>query len=364
MNEPHTKPLSVIHILSSLRLGGAERVTIELAKVQRARGLDAQILSLGSEQDFLVAQVRGGDIPLTISASGSGRLGRYRQLVRIAKRFDVIHVHSPRTLAYLVPILPLLSRRRVIYTRHGLDPLSSLKWKLVHALARPCIDRVSFVTRSGYDVFRQHHRWPAKRLVVINNGVVLPQTGTRKATLPLRFGSVGRMVTLKGQHHLLNAIPLLAAAVDGPLEEYCQLHFFGSGPVENDLKQQVADLSIDIVTFHGEQSDIDQIYDQIDVLVVTSQSEGLSMVIIEAMARRIPAIATDVGGNPSLVIAGETGLLIPYGSPDAISRAMLTFIAKPELADQLGSTARGLVASKFSMANTYEQYLACYSDSP
>jgi len=352
--------LSVIHILSSLNTGGAERVTIELAQTQRKNGLDAQILSLGSEQDFLVESVRERNIPFSVVGSPKNRLSRYRKILSIIKRFDVVHCHSPRALLYIAPIVPLFSHKRIIYTRHGLEPLLAAKWKLLHRYIQPFINWATFVTQSGYDVFSVNHHWNPDKLQVIQNGVFVPDEVNVNNELPLRFGSVGRMVELKGQPIFLDALEILAKEFGDEASRMFSVRFFGSGPLESELRQIAEEKIPGLAEFCGEEPEVAKIYNGIDVLVVASRSEGLSMVIMEAMARAKPAVATDVGGNGTLVIHGRTGLLVPYGSPQLLADALKSLVSNHELVEQYGVEARKLIKNKFSLNATHKAYLACY----
>ena len=110
------------------------------------------------------------------------------------------------------------------------------------------------------------------------------------------FGSrsVGRLVPLKGQQFLLEAI----AALPETERQRISVQIFGDGPDRERLEAIAGNTLKDIpVVFHGNVMDREEIYRQIDVLAVTSRTEGLSLAIMEAMARQIPVIATAVGGN-------------------------------------------------------------------
>lgn len=352
--------LSVLHILSTLRLGGAERFTVALANTQCQDGLDAQIFNLGSEDDFLVEEVKSQKIPLISREFEVTRIKHYLRLRKIMQKFDVIHIHSPRTLHHLASVIPFCSKKRFIYTRHGLYPLDSLSWKILHKLMNRYIDQATFVTQAGCEVFTKTHKWPKNKLTVIENGAFVPETYTVSQKSPIRFGSVGRMVELKGQSILLEAISTLVTGDNGLQEDSFALNFYGSGPLEAELQVLSKAFPEGLVTFCGQEKDIDKIYENIDVLVVASQSEGLSMVIIEAMARGIPVIATDVGGNPTLVKNNETGLLVPYGSSEALVSAMITMLTDVNSKEAFGKSARELIKEKFSLFNTHLSYLACY----
>ena len=352
--------LSVIHILSSLNVGGAERVTMELVQVQRAQGLDAQILSLGSGQDFLIETAQAEGIPVTVSATENSRWSRYREILAHVKKFDVVHVHSPRALIFIAPLVPLFTNTRVIYTRHGLEALASLKWKLLHIAMRPFIDYITFVAHSGRDAFMANHRWNKDKTRVVSNGVYVSNKPAPAVSRPVRFGSVGRMVELKGQPILLDAVAALAEKFGEASPEMFRLLFFGAGPMEPTLREQASKLPPGIVEFCGEVPDVDAIYEQIDVLVVASRSEGLSMVIMEAMARAKPAVATDVGGSSTLVKTDQTGTLVPYGDSNILCEAMEQLVNNTELVERYGQAAIELIRAEFSLENAHHCYLECY----
>lgn len=349
---------SVIHILSSLKLGGAERVTVALAKAQMDQGLNVKIYSLGSQDDFLVEEVSSNRIPLQVSEPGQSRISKYADFVRATRDYDVIHIHSPRSLAHLTAIIPFITKKKIVYTRHGLDPLDSIKWRFVHLAWKRHIDAVTFVTQAGYDVFVKTHKWEEEKLSVITNGASVPEVKAKVIELPIKFGSVGRMVDLKRQDMLLDAVDLLVRKGFGSSD--FSIQFYGSGPLENELRTKSQKLDLAMVEFHGEVNDIDEIYDNIDVLVVSSESEGLSMVILEAMARSVPVIATDVGGNSSLVKNESTGYLVPFGEPSPIYESMVKFLEQPESVASLGAEARQLIVSSFSINATCKQYYECY----
>ena len=351
---------SVLHVMSTLSLGGAERFAVGLAQIQRQEGVNAQVFNLGSDRDFLVQEIESQKIPLLNINSADARIKHYRRLCKIIGQFDVVHIHSPHTLRHLALVIPFFSHTRFIYTRHGLYPLKSIYWKMLHKFIRRFIHKATFVTQSGCDVFVKYHNWPKSKLQIIENGAFVPESYTISTEKPVRFGSVGRMIELKGQLILMEALKILASKSSVENDKVFALNFFGSGPLESRLSDIAKELPDNLVTFHGQEKNIDKIYENIDVLVVASESEGLSMVIIEAMARGIPVIATDVGGNPTLVKNAETGLLIPYGSATALAQAMQVVLGKPDLIKTYGVAARQLVVEKFSLLNTQRAYQVCY----
>jgi glycosyltransferase involved in cell wall biosynthesis len=353
--------LSVLHVLSSLNLGGAETFTIELAKLQRNEQISVHILGLNSADDVLIPAVKQQRLPFTISAQSQSRWQRYRDIHKLFQQFDVIHIHSPKAIVYLAPLLLLNSHKRIVYTRHGIAPLKSWYWRPLHFLLQPFVSRVTFVTNAGKEVFDRRFGWPEYKTKVIENGVCIPETCQINTQLPIRFGSVGRMIELKGQANLLKAVELLLKQEAIGMEGNFSLHFFGNGPLEAELKERAAAIDSNNIVFHGMEPDINRIYQDIDVLVVASQAEGLSMVIIEAMARGRPVIATRVGGNPSLVLPDATGTLVEFADIEAMADALRFLLRNPREIQRLGSGAREFISRNYSLNRTHQGFLECYT---
>ena len=166
------------------------------------------------------------------------------------------------------------------------------------------------------------------------------------------------MVPLKNQICLLKAISLMPEVLANKFE----IHFFGNGPCEDLLKSAAAESAFpDNVYFHGMLVDREEIYKYIDVMVVTSEMEGLSIAILEAMARRIPVLATKVGGNPKLVQSNVTGQLFNYNDDKELSRLLTDIAENPQLIEKWGSEAYQLVEQDYSLETVAQKYMKLYS---
>jgi glycosyltransferase involved in cell wall biosynthesis len=223
--------------------------------------------------------------------------------------------------------------------------------------ANKYVDAITFVSQEGLDNFQAQHKWHNTPSLVIDNGVLILPVA-KKRSENLRIGSVGRMIPLKHQINLLNAIERLPVK----LQSNIAVNFFGDGECLGQLKQfhQNNIANVD-VNFYGMINDRELIYSNIDVLVVTSETEGLSMVIIEAMANRIPVIATDVGGNPKLVINEQTGWLFNYNDDEKLSEHIQRFIDNSHLVTRYGDSAFDFVSANFSIDTAAEKYGQLYN---
>lgn len=345
---------SVAHVVSSLEVGGAERLVIDLACAQLRTGLAAWIVDLGENQEApLAVTARAAGVRVVRAGRWRSRAARIAELARLlAGRRQALHIHNPGALRAVLPVLPA-ARGRVIYTRHGAYPYASTPWKIVHRIALPFVDRVTFVTEEARRAFESVHGASDGRHVVVENGVAVgPGRDAARAarSAMLRIGCVGRLVELKGQHRLLDAVV--------GLEDRVAVHLFGDGPERERLVAQAERLKLP-VTFHGMVIDREQIYAAIDVLVVASRTEGQSMAIMEAMARSLPVIATDVGGNAELVRDG--GLLVPANDVLALRDAIAKLLGDPELHGQLGRAGHAWIRARHSIDAVAESYRALYA---
>jgi len=155
---------------------------------------------------------------------------------------------------------------------------------------------------------------------------------------------VGNLWPVKGHTTLVEAAALLAARAP-------RIRFFcaGEGVLRPVLEKRLRDLGIeDRVVLLGHRSDVPAILARANALALCSSNEGLSNAIMEAMAARLPVVATRVGGNPELLEGGR-GVLVPYGDPRALAEAVLRISAAPDEARSMGRKGRAFVEAVLSL---------------
>jgi glycosyltransferase involved in cell wall biosynthesis len=161
---------------------------------------------------------------------------------------------------------------------------------------------------------------------------------------------------VKGHIHLIKALPQILRACPKTL-----LLLVGRGELEQGLKAEVAKLNLDAhVRFLGYRNDVSALLALVDVFVLPSLSEGLSMALLEAMAARKPVVATRVGGNSEVVLDGDTGFLIDAESPQSISDKVVQVIRDKVGAEHMGDRGRRRVHDKFSFRAMVDKYQEFY----
>lgn len=161
------------------------------------------------------------------------------------------------------------------------------------------------------------------------------------------IGSIGVAEKDKGQKYLIEALSKLKSEAIGNI--VCVI--CGTGPEEAHLKELVNALGLqDNILFLGFRRDINRILRMLDIVVITSQTiESFSMVAVEAMAMKVPVIATNVGALPEVVDDGKTGILVSPGNADILCRAIKYLAKNPDVRLEMGENGRQRVLEKFTI---------------
>lgn len=358
---------SIVHVLSSYGVGGQERVALDLAIGQQARGHQVSVISLAPEPDGAMAYEFAQAGIATSRAPKHGGLDptlvpRLALHLRRSKA-DVVHTHNPLPLIYGAPAARLAGAA-AIHTKHGVNPGSrGHRWlrraaaQLTHAFVA-----VSPTTEAQA---RQQHDAPPGKISTIANGIRLdryaPDPEARAAArveLGLGdawvIGTVGRLDQFKNQAMLVRAAaPLLSSSV--------RLVIIGEGDARPEVLAAIAALPEPRwVVMTGRRMDVPKLVHAFDVFALSSKSEGLPLVVPEAMAAGLPIIATSVGGLPSVVDHGVTGLLVPV-EEEAFREALAQLAGDRALAKTMGTKAREVALDRYSHDRMVDQYLALYA---
>jgi glycosyltransferase involved in cell wall biosynthesis len=169
-------------------------------------------------------------------------------------------------------------------------------------------------------------------------------------------GIVAALEDHKGHRYLLEAAQILKERAPK-----VKIVIVGKGSLELDLDQQARALGVtDLVFFLGFRDDVPRILASLDLFVLSSHLEGLGTSIMDAMASRLPVVATQVGGIPEVVIHEETGLLVSPRNPAALAEAILKIYQDRDLARRLGERGYEVVHEKFSAEAMARRIIAVY----
>jgi sugar transferase (PEP-CTERM/EpsH1 system associated) len=215
---------------------------------------------------------------------------------------------------------------------------------------------------------------PPKKITQVYNGVDLSRfklsDNKPLALLPPDFrapelmliGTVGRLDPVKDQITLVQAFIHLVKT-DPALRNKVRLIVIGAGVLLPQLQALSRETDMDdLIWFAGERHDVADIMQTLDLFVLPSINEGISNTILEAMATALPVIATNVGGNPELVINDQTGYLVPKQDPIAMAKAFKHYLDNPALLEIHGQAGRNRCVLTFSLDRMIADYVSIYDN--
>ena len=371
-------------VLDAFRLGGAETLIAQLARVAKYADLELEVLSVlepspdRSRLAPMLAEV--GVEPQYLGARRTVDPAAFARLVRRLRQDppDVVHAHLELAMTLAVPAARLAGVPAVSTFHHVYRPLSgraATRERLAVEVATRG-DAAVFVSRASRNSFAEVYRperIPASWSVV-HNGIDLdyfsPAPDGEVAGLPADLGLGGnRVVTIvaalrdfKGIVHAVRAWPMVV----GQYPE-ARLLLVGSGEEEPALRAAVAQAGVgDSVVFAGMRTDVPEVMRGSEVVLLPSiYGENLPTVLMEAGGCGRPVVASNVGGISDIVADGSTGLLVEPGDPIAIAAALLRLLDDPGLGAQLGRNGRRRMERRFdargwaeNLRGLYEQVIA------
>jgi glycosyltransferase involved in cell wall biosynthesis len=294
-------------------------------------------------------------------------LPKVRTLFRLTRRLstlrpDVLHTHNPTPHLFGSLAGRLLGVPAIVHTKHGRNYPDRFRAVSVNRLASALTHTIVPVSDDAACVARQAEGVAPRKLTVIRNGIDLekfPLPAPRGAATGKHAIHVARLNPVKDQKTLLQAIRFVVR-----VEPNFRLDLVGDGPAATELLALRDELSLgDCVHFLGYRQDVSSLLAGADLFLLSSLKEGISLTLLEAMATGLPIVATDVGGNREVVAHGETGLLVPPRSPEALAGAILSLIQDPNRARAMGTAGRRRVEDHFDLRQvvaTYEElYRSC-----
>lgn len=364
---------TILYVIGSLDLGGAERHVAALAPQLKKRGWQPVIYCLtarGSQADAIT----GCGVPVLgprwEMAGGQTAVGKFFRLiasslrlltVMLKQRPDIAHfflpaayiIGAPIAMAARVPVRIMSRRSLNRYQRK--HPISR---RFEHLLHR----HMQLLLGNSMAVVKELREEAADKVPVelVYNGIVV--SGSRSAQnfdpAGLTLIIVANLIPYKGHTDLLHALAAVAGKLPVSWELLCVGRDDGLGPT---LRKLARELQIDThITLLGSRTDIPELLASADIGILCSHEEGFSNAILEGMAAGLPMVVTDVGGNAEAVVDQETGLVVPAHDPATLGAAIARLASDRKLRKQLGAAARRRVEERFSMEQCVQRYDEIY----
>lgn len=348
--------MRIVHLLAPAPYGGLERVVEMLASGQRAAGHDVHVvvsISADPAEHPFVATLRQRQIPVhEIRGSAKAYRAEYRRLREILAQLapEVLHSHGYRS-DVIGGLAARGQRIARVSTAHGFtgggmkdllyEWIQRAGWRMHDAVIAVSQPLVVKLTAAGI-------RPP--KLQLIPNGWGRGAAGLsrdearRTLDLPLDtrlIGWVGRLSREKGADVMVDTVPYLAPGLTAVM--------VGDGPERAGLEARAAALGVaDRIRWLGSVADAGRYFAAFDAFALTSRTEGTPIALFEAMAARVPIVATAVGGVPDVVTANEA-LLVRSEDPAAAGAALNQLFAVPAETAERAKAAAGRLEGKYGV---------------
>lgn len=366
--------LHVLHVVSGDLWAGAEAQLFTLAKTLHGRpGTTVSVVIFNPgrlEQELRKTGIR----VIVLDEEKLNGIQILRQLVRTVRELnpDIIHTHRTKE-NILGSIAAKFNGIPSLRTAHG-APEHATGWhnfpkRFIRLLdwfgGRFLQCRVIAVSADLADILGQE--FPSERVRIIENGIDIDalvqsaaQTTTRATTSSLNIGIAGRLVPVKRVDLFIRTAKYLH---DTHSELDLDFHIYGDGPLRKELEVLARSLETEsYLHFEGHCDDIPAVLRNLDLLLMTSDHEGLPMILLEAMTLEIPIIAHRVGGITKLLDQGNCGVLVEDHRPEGYARAVRQLAMEPELRKEIAHKAVQRIKNCYSAKQNADNYCTEYKN--
>lgn len=341
----------IVFFLGSMNRGGAERVISILSRDYAERGWKTDICALifNSVEYELASSTVFHDF-----TGGQGsRISRLPYWLKSIRKFvkqnnpDVIVSFAAR-INVIVQIACIGLNKKIVISERN-DPKYDGRGfitRLCTSLLYPSASAIVFQTERVKSSFNR--KIQNKGFVIPNPIEVLTDATCSDEN---KIVTVGRLNTQKNHKMLLDAFAKV-------LNKYPEkkLHLYGDGDLKNTLIEQAEALNISQnVVFEGKISNVHEEIKDASFFVLSSDYEGLSNALLEAMMMGLPCISTDCAGSDEYIINEENGLLVPVGDTEAMYEAIMRFIEDSDLRKKCGNNAKK-IAERINLTETLKRW--------
>lgn len=347
-------------------------VALSLARATRDAGNEAAFFS-PSDGPFIQLAASAGFETIIVPLRNALRFDDAVRLSRALRRerVDLVHTHAHFTVNVLGRVAGRLAGVPVISHMHAPNVFRQGRGRrtqivLDNATACACarIVAVSEATRRALE----EQGYPQRLLETVLNGIHLDEVLPRDQAVRSEFGvpqnaaliaCVGRLTPTKGQIDLIRALPLL----DDVYAVFAGIDLELDGRYEEELRAEADRVGVaGRAIFIGLRHDVPRVLAASDISAVPSRHEPFGMVALEAMAQRLPVVASAVDGLPEVVADGETGLLVPTQNPPALADAIRRLVADRATAKRLGMAGRKRAEMYFSAERMTNRVIEIYGE--
>lgn len=340
------KKIKLLYIITSLGLGGAEKLLLYYLKNLDKGKYSLYVCCFREKPDDLMLEMSEFAEIFNLKVKNKFNPIVIVSIIKLIRKIspDIIHTHlfQPRVYATIAHIF---SKRPVLITqKHSIvNPKKHHMFIFLEMISIWMNDKVIAISESVKKSLKKYEFISENKILVLPNCLDYKKfkNKTEREIIQNKkeivIGTVGRLEKEKGIKYLLLAMKIILTRFPN-----ARLEIIGDGSQFKELKEFSKKLGIsNSVIFFGKFADVIPFYKKMDIFILPSILEGFGIVLLEAMAAEVPVIATDVDGIKEVVIDGECGILVPPKNPEAIANSVTRLIENPQLTKKI--VEKGLI---------------------
>lgn len=305
--------MKVLHVITNLQTGGAEKLVVDILPILRDMGNDVQLMVLDGRRTSFYEQLEKSGVPIHASSVSKNVYNPLHLLsiYSVIKHFDIIHAHNTSPQFFCAFLSIFLRKKVFCTTEHSTsNRRRSIKWmKSLDKWMYNRYNSIICISNKAEQNLREYLNRSDNRILTIYNGINLNCYSATKEINQIHkthnsiiITMVGRLARPKDQDTIIRALPLLTSKYE--------LWLVGDGPRKSELQNLSKSLHVENrVSFLGFRLDIPQLLRSSDIIVMSSYYEGMSLASIEGMAAGKPVIASDVDGLREVIMGA--GIIFP-----------------------------------------------------
>jgi len=357
------KKIKVCHLASGDLWAGAEvQLTALLTALSKYDELELSAILYNS--GLLAERLKAIGIPVRIIEEKDNnpfKLLRKTKRILATQHFHLLHTHRYKENFLGSLAARMIGMKHVVCTVHGMpEPFRGLKnikssfySFLDRQISRFLLEKIIAVSEDIRNTLSK--KISEEKLITVHNGIDLNRLQLTRNRLEVRkslvlsddlfvIGSVGRMMPVKGYKYLLEAFKIMLEK-----RSALRLVLVGDGPERGPLEEYAKQLEISkYIIFVGFQPDVAEVINIMDIFVLSSLHEGISISLLESLALGVPVVVTDVGGNPEVVEEGRHGYFVPPRNPQELARTCMELLGDTEKRRIFGEKGKMHIRQNFS----------------
>lgn len=347
--------MKLLHVITSLEIGGASRLLADLLPIQKKQNIDVTLLvNINVDNDFTNHIKSSGITIISLENPCFYSPENILQIRKIIKEYDIIHVHLFPSL-YWVAIASIGLKLKLVYTEHSTSNRRRTKafLKPIERFVYNQYDKIISISEQTSDALKKWLKLNDDRFISIHNGIDIKTFSPKKThIIPKSVIMISRFVASKDQETLIKAMKLLDPDII--------LRLVGNGVKLDYCKQLAIEEGVDKrVQFLGARSNVTDLIAESYIGVQSSNWEGFGLTAVEIMSMGKPIIVSDVDGLKQVV--SGAGIIFPKGNHVQLAEAIKTLLRDESLYKSMVNKCINR-AKEYDIVTMAEQYLKVYEE--